>query len=85
MQFYFHLHTKEYNSYTNFHQCLFLLYKWPTLNYALLVATQWSDYLTEAQSRTRGHQTSHGSGHPTATHNCMHLRSSLAQAATGTT
>ena len=71
--------------------------KWPTLEnrplqtrlamlYHIrfdLVDIQWSDYLTEAQSRTRGHQSRFWTH--TATHICMHLLSSLAQAATGTT
>ena len=38
MQCYFDLHTKEYKSFTNFHQGLFLAYKLPTLNYALVIS-----------------------------------------------
>ena len=70
--------------------------KWPTLEnrrqtwlamlYRIrfdLVDIQWSDYLTEAQSYTRGHQSRFWTPY-TATHICMHLLSSLAQAAIGT-
>ena len=32
MQFYFNLHIEECRTYTNFHQCSFLLYELPALN-----------------------------------------------------